>query len=145
LISPCRKGLRIYNNREFEFIYKKIKKIKYYKKNKKIEDILKKIVFPLIKGCYGRLKFLSVHFRINLDNTLNPVHLIGRVDNYFEGMIDEVRIWNVARTKSQIQSNMDNTLSGSETGLVAYYKFEEISGGFTVTNKTSNNYDGIFI
>jgi hypothetical protein len=75
----------------------------------------------------------------------NPVHLIGRVDNFFEGMIDEVRIWNVARTKSQIQSNMDNTLSGSETGLVAYYKFEEISGGFTVTDKTSNNYDGIFI
>ena len=70
LISPYRKCLRIYNNRELEFIYKKLKKIKYYKKNKKIEDILKKIVFPLIKGCYGRLKFLSVHFRINLDNTL---------------------------------------------------------------------------
>lgn len=43
----------------------------------------------------------------------------------FKGQIDEVRVWNVARTKSEIQSNMTVRLTGSESGLVNYYRFDE--------------------
>jgi lysophospholipase L1-like esterase len=50
------------------------------------------------------------------------------VDRPFDGGIDEVRIWNVARTREQIQNDMHWELSGSEPGLVAYYKFNEGSG-----------------
>ena len=46
----------------------------------------------------------------------------------FEGLIDEVRIWNVARTQEQIQANKDIPLPNptSQPGLVAYYQFEEL-------------------
>lgn len=47
----------------------------------------------------------------------------------FNGQIDEVRIWNVARTQSQIQSMMNDTLSAvyystSDSGLIAYWRFD---------------------
>ena len=43
----------------------------------------------------------------------------------FIGYIDELRIWNVARTQSQILNNMYNLPSPTtQTGLLAYYKFE---------------------
>lgn len=59
----------------------------------------------------------------------------------YEGIIDEFRIWDIARTESEIQSTMEQTLNGNEAGLVAYWKFDEGSG--TVTNDaTSNNNDG---
>lgn len=45
--------------------------------------------------------------------------------NYFTGDIDEVRIWNVARTSSQIQAGIAGTVSPSSSGLLAYYKFDE--------------------
>jgi len=43
LISPFRKGLRVYNSRELEFIYKNIKKIKRNKKARKLKIFLKKL------------------------------------------------------------------------------------------------------
>ncbi|HIB02346.1 MAG TPA: LamG domain-containing protein, partial [Candidatus Marinimicrobia bacterium] len=50
--------------------------------------------------------------------TATPVRYIG---TNFEGKMDEIRMWNVARTQSEIQDNMDKTLAGNESGLVAYY------------------------
>lgn len=41
------------------------------------------------------------------------------------GYTDEVRIWSVARTQAQIRANMKDLPSyATETGLLAYYKFE---------------------
>lgn len=45
--------------------------------------------------------------------------------NYYNGDIDEVRIWNVARTLDQIYASKNCELQGTETGLVAYYKFNQ--------------------
>lgn len=42
----------------------------------------------------------------------------------FRGNIDEVRIWNVARTEQEIQLNMNFLLSTTQPGLLAYYKFD---------------------
>jgi len=41
----------------------------------------------------------------------------------FDGLMDDLRVWNVKRTATQLQTNMNNELTGSESGLVAYYKF----------------------
>src|SRR6185295_1419616 len=49
--------------------------------------------------------------------------LIGRTleaQGNFEGTIDEVRIWNVARTSPQIAAARDTELLGSESGLMVY-------------------------
>jgi len=53
----------------------------------------------------------------------------------------EVRIWNVARTQSEIQNNMSAVLSGSELGLLAYYTFQDGTGSSIVTDHTANNHD----
>ena len=39
--------------------------------------------------------------------------------------MDELRIWNYARGADDIFNNMDNELNGDESGLVAYYKFND--------------------
>lgn len=44
---------------------------------------------------------------------------------WFPGSIDEVRVWNVARTSDQIRSSMFRVPSENEVGLVASYSFDE--------------------
>ncbi len=56
----------------------------------------------------------------------------------WQGGIDEVRIWNTARTPAQIQANSSTELFGNEPGLLAYYKFNEGSGQ-TITDAAGNN------
>jgi len=58
--------------------------------------------------------------------------------------IDEVRIWNIARTRVEIQDNMFKQLEGSETGLVAYYTFDglAVAATDTLTDLTSNTLTG---
>ncbi|MDF2457108.1 MAG: Fibronectin type domain protein, partial [Cytophagaceae bacterium] len=45
-------------------------------------------------------------------------------DNYFNGKVDEVRIWSSARVQDQLQRDMSSRLFGDEFGLQAYYPFE---------------------
>lgn len=67
---------------------------------------------------------------------------VGSVGTYpFEGQLDEVRIWNYARTATQIRENMCKELAGNENGLVAYYRFDQ-SSGTTLPDLTSNDNDG---
>jgi hypothetical protein len=47
---------------------------------------------------------------------------------YFNGYIDEFRIWNVAHSATEIMSTMNRALAGTETGLVGYWKFDETMG-----------------
>jgi hypothetical protein len=56
---------------------------------------------------------------------------------YFNGYIDEFRVWNVARSQSEIASTMNHTLVGNETGLVGYWKFDETSGTTAADSVTS--------
>ncbi|MCH2651237.1 MAG: LamG domain-containing protein, partial [Candidatus Marinimicrobia bacterium] len=50
-----------------------------------------------------------------------PVNFIGKD---FNGKMDEVRMWNVARTESEIKADMDKRLTGTESNLVAYYPMD---------------------
>lgn len=56
----------------------------------------------------------------------------------FDGFIDDVRIWNYARTSSEIFDFMNCRLSGSESGLVAYWTFD----GADLTDVTGHGHDG---
>jgi len=55
---------------------------------------------------------------------------IGAFLGTFNGLIDEVRIWNVARTPEAILSTVFDTLQGDEPGLVAYWPFDDGAGQF---------------
>ncbi|MCD4694381.1 LamG domain-containing protein [bacterium] len=60
--------------------------------------------------------------------------------NPFDGRIDDFRVWNVVRTEAQINDNKDVELTGSETGLVGYWKLansllDETSYNNDLTNK----------
>jgi len=46
--------------------------------------------------------------------------------NTFIGMLDDFKIWTYAKTQDDIQSGMFDRLVGDETGLLAYYPFDEL-------------------
>lgn len=56
------------------------------------------------------------------------------VDGYLNGKVDEMRVWNVVRTQTQIRQNMMKTVAANSTGLVAYYQCDEGSGTALVNN-----------
>ena len=60
----------------------------------------------------------------------------------FKGYIDEVRIWNIARTEQQIQETLNKQLTGQEPNLVGYWRLSNISGN-KVTDLTGKGLDGI--
>ncbi|WP_414566348.1 MULTISPECIES: LamG-like jellyroll fold domain-containing protein [unclassified Anabaena] len=49
----------------------------------------------------------------------------------FLGKIAEVRLWQVARTQSEIKENMHQSLMGNELGLVGYWPLNEGSSNIT--------------
>ncbi len=64
-------------------------------------------------------------------------------NRFFNGRIDDVRIWNVARTEQEVREFMCAKLTGSESGLVGYWNFDGAStGANNVPDLTSNNLDG---
>ncbi len=60
---------------------------------------------------------------------------------YFPGKVDELRIWEVARSQDDIINTMCERLIGNESNLVAYYRFDASSGS-NLEDLTSNNNDG---
>jgi len=46
------------------------------------------------------------------------------VDQFFSGDLDDIRIWNLARTSDQINRDFVNALTGDELGLEAYFPFD---------------------
>ena len=60
---------------------------------------------------------------------------------YFDGEIDEVRIWNAALTQEEIQATMHIALDGGEPDLVAYWDFDE-GEGQVVYDMSGNRNDG---
>lgn len=66
---------------------------------------------------------------LNVSNNLNL--LIGSVEQtqeqyiHYSGAISEVRLWNRALEKSEIQTNLHDNLTGKEQGLVGYWPLHE--------------------
>jgi hypothetical protein len=56
----------------------------------------------------------------------------------FAGELDEVRIWNRARSESEILADMNAQLTGHEPGLLVYYRMDE-AGGNVLTDHTPNH------
>ena len=78
----------------------------------------------------------------------NEYFYIGRAypaaNRYFNGLIDDVRVWNAALTQAEIQATMYQELTGSESNLAGYWKFNEGSG-ITAFDTSPNNNNGTLI
>ncbi len=62
----------------------------------------------------------------------------------FNGLIDDVRLWSVAKTAAQILAAKDACLAGNEAGLAAYYKMDE-GAGATTADATANANTGTLV
>jgi len=63
---------------------------------------------------------------------------------YFNGKIDELRIWNSCLTQATIQANMYNVVSASSSNLAGYWNFDA-SSGTSLTDITSNGNNGTLV
>jgi Concanavalin A-like lectin/glucanases superfamily len=90
------------------------------------------------------------YFSQSFGTATNLNFTIGVTENslpaeWFDGSIDEVRVWNTQQTSTQINQYMGKTLTGNETGLAALYSFDQGNPGNTNTgiltaiDKTVNN------
>lgn len=62
---------------------------------------------------------------------------------HFLGNMDEIRIWNFAKTGAELLALMHEPLTGDEQGLLAYWNFDE-GAGVVVNDVSGNGHDGLF-
>ncbi len=59
----------------------------------------------------------------------------------YKGQVDEIRVFNKALSEVEIRNTMCKKPSASESGLIGYWDFDEISGN-TIFDRTSNGFNG---
>jgi hypothetical protein len=68
--------------------------------------------------------------------------------NYFgqalNATISNIRIWDIARTESEIQADMYKELEGTESGLIGYWKLNEGSGTIAHDSTANNNHGTLY-
>ncbi|MCI4669892.1 MAG: LamG domain-containing protein [Bacteroidia bacterium] len=57
----------------------------------------------------------------------------------FDGVIDEVRIWDIARSQADLQSTITSDLNGNEAGLVGYFPMNEGMGSIANDQSPTQN------
>ena len=72
--------------------------------------------------------------------TLNPN--IWSTSYYFNGAIDEARIWDTARSQAEIQADMNRELTGSEGNLIGLWHLNE-GEGLRIEDAAGGHHDGI--
>ncbi len=72
------------------------------------------------------------------DDWIGRGHFWDWGDCSFNGMMDELRVWNVARTEAQIKENMYKEIP-AQSGLLAYYKMSDGSGTSLTDNSGHGN------
>jgi hypothetical protein len=61
-------------------------------------------------------------------------------NNKLDGMIDDLRIWSVAKTADEIRASYTKTLTGNEANLTGYWKFDEMSGNKAIDSSQNSNH-----
>jgi hypothetical protein len=75
-------------------------------------------------------------------NTDIKLGALGNLNSwFFKGYIDEISLWNRARSQEEIQESMNHPLRGDEPGLVSYWNFDEGEGQI-IHDLTSNGVNG---
>ncbi len=77
-------------------------------------------------GSYGTSTFPTISQPVTIGGKANGVLK-------FDGQIDDVRIWSTERSQQEIIGNMHSPLTGTETGLVGYYRMNQGIGNDAYT------------
>jgi hypothetical protein len=110
-------------------------------------------------GCTYNGSTMSIYVDGVLDNStaltgtittgISNMYLGSRNNNqFFQGSMDEFRIWNRSLCAAEIQHNMSGEIASNANGLVAYYKFNQGYGSAnnttitTLADSTSNAFNG---
>ncbi|MGK7879850.1 MAG: FG-GAP-like repeat-containing protein [Crocosphaera sp.] len=77
----------------------------------------------------GQLVAFGTKTESNFDwqSHINIGYSVDAKNDHLQGQMDEVRVWNVAKTQAEIQASMNQQLKGNEDNLIAYWDFDNIS------------------
>jgi len=78
----------------------------------------------------------------SIKNTATPftIGALGDGTEPFDGLIDDIRIWNYTRTSTEIADDRLRELNGNETGLVGYWKLNNsLTDSSDNANTLTNN------
>ena len=85
----------------------------------------------------------GVNLLASAEKTYIGTIAVYNANSHFSGDMDELRIWNKALCESEIQAKLNCELTGSESGLVAYYNFNQgVVGADNSTVTTLNDITG---
>lgn len=90
----------------------------------------------------GSLKGSKTSSITSMSNTTYTLH-IGELyssSNLLDGALDEVRIFNYAKTEGQVNMQFDAKANVDDSGLVLYYEFNE-GTGTNVNDSSANGFD----
>lgn len=88
---------------------------------------------------------INVAGNIELGHASNKIPTLGYCEyspdyhNYLDGALRDVRLWSTTRTAEEIKANMNATLSGTEDGLMSYWKLDEQSGTVIKDSAAADN------
>ncbi len=83
-----------------------------------VEFYLDGLSLGRIEGAPNSIHESDIPFRIGATSVGS------KTGGFFDGLIDEVRVWSVARTGEEIRRDMRRVLTGSEPGLEGYWRME---------------------
>ncbi len=81
-----------------------------------------------VQGDFGPINNSSEPFRIGAYRDIN-----GNINNFYSGLVDEIRVWNVELTETLIQQRKEIPLVGNEPGLILYLNMEDSGQGVSLT------------
>lgn len=76
------------------------------------------------RGNFSPIKNSSEPIRIGAYKNINET-----MSNFYSGLIDEIRIWNIELNETLIQQRMFSPLTGDENGLILYLDMEQTGQG----------------
>jgi len=83
----------------------------------------------------------SQNYSLNTDGTLFRLGVRIDINLVYAGLINEFRMWNVARTQQEIQDNKEVNVIG-QTGLLVYSRMNETGTDTTATDSSGNGNNG---
>lgn len=93
-----------------------------------------------LTGSYSNLALSNEPLRLGATRAISGILAL-----FYEGLMDEVRIWNYSMSAFEVQSRYNNTLTGNEQGLVAYYNLDITGSGTGLTIPNIASFSGTSI